>query len=320
VDLLIDRVRHYLAAVGYHEIVTSSFVSRADMERLRLGPSDRRAGCLAISNPRHGGDTLLRTLLLPSLLNVMRHNINADNHLPLRFFQWNKVFRAAVAPRDGKRHPDEDLLPDEPLLFQCGVAGRADTVHGGEPGDLFELKGVLETIAELGVLGWALVPGGAEPFLDRVAQWRVIGADGRQRGWAGRVADDVRAGFAIDLPVVVCEIELSDEMEQARASAMRFEPFARFPVVKRDLSLVVPGATAYSDVVRVVRDAGGELVANVELFDIYSGKGLPENTRALGIRLKFRSAQGSLKGGTVDHSIVQITEALAKRLAVRLRS
>lgn len=318
IDRLIGACRRYLSAVGYHEIVTSSFMSPGELERLGLAPNDRRADCLAVINPRHGGDTLLRTTLLPSLLNVLRHNVNADCPLPLRLFQANKVYLRSLGTRPTQSHPDAVSLPDEPLLLQVGIAGRADRVHGGEPADLFELKGLLEALSELGRLEWRLEPGVNEPFLTPGAAWRVTDSSGRVRGWAGAVSPSVGLGFGIDVPVAVAEIDLTGAEAAARAP-VAFEPFSRFPIVKRDLSLVVPRQVPFADLQSVIREAGGETVASVELFDIYCGSDLPENARALGIRLKFRSARGSLKGKAVDHSIVQITEALARRLSVQLR-
>jgi phenylalanyl-tRNA synthetase beta chain len=97
-------------------------------------------------------------------------------------------------------------------------------------------------------------------------------------------------------------------------------PFSRFPAVKRDLSLLVPAGVAYAAVEDVVREQAGELLESVELFDFYRGKGVAAGAAALGIRLKFRSAKGTLKGTTVDRSLAQVTDALAARLDVRLRA
>jgi phenylalanyl-tRNA synthetase beta chain len=96
-------------------------------------------------------------------------------------------------------------------------------------------------------------------------------------------------------------------------------PFTRFPAVKRDLSLLVPSGVAFGQIQDTVTEVGGELLELSELFDIYRGKGVPEGNAAFGIRLKFRSGTGSLKGETVDAAIGEILAALKDRWAIETR-
>jgi phenylalanyl-tRNA synthetase beta chain len=100
---------------------------------------------------------------------------------------------------------------------------------------------------------------------------------------------------------------------------MKFEPFTRFPAVKRDLSLLVPASMTYGDVRQAVVGAGGPLLESVDLFDIYRGKGVSEGFGAYGIRLKFRSAKGSLKGKVVDVAIEGILRGLRDSLGIEAR-
>jgi phenylalanyl-tRNA synthetase beta chain len=118
--------------------------------------------------------------------------------------------------------------------------------------------------------------------------------------------------------VAVAEIRLSD-LDLA-PEPLAYQEFARFPAVKRDLSLLVPESVSYGQLREVVLDSGGQLLESVELFDLYRGKGLAEGVGAYGIRLKFRSAKGNLKGKTVDRAIQVILEALSDRLQIEQRS
>jgi phenylalanyl-tRNA synthetase beta chain len=128
----------------------------------------------------------------------------------------------------------------------------------------------------------------------------------------------VGAAFDLDLPLAVAEINL-DRLELSPVP-VRYRPFARFPAVKRDLSLLVPRGVTYGRIAGVVRASAGALLEDVELFDIYRGKGLPDGHGAYGIRLKFRSAKGNLKGKTVDLAIAAVLEALARELGIEPRS
>lgn len=317
-DEALGRIRGWLAALGHHEMITSNFQGPDDADALGLAADDLRREALAVINPRHGGDTTLRTSLVPSLLAVVRRNLNAGSEPPLRLFQVARVFWPAGAKREDVRHDDERLLPEEPLFLQIGVAGDGSAGRGGVPQDLLELKGTIEALARHLRLVLDLEVGGSEAWLQAGAQWRIRDADGREVGTAGRLDPAVGRAFDVERPVAVAEIHL-DALD-LDPKGMSYRDFGRFPAVKRDLSLLVPDAVAYGQVEAAVRDTAGPLLASLELFDIYRGKGIPEGHAALGIRLKFRSDKGNLKGKTVDGAIAKVVEALAGRLAIEHRT
>jgi len=317
IDLAQARIRSHLVAGGYAEIVTSSFQTSEDVDRLRLGAEDVRRNCLSILDPHHGGDTVLRTSLLPGLFEVVRRNLNADCLLPARFFQINKVYWPAGRKTVSPRHADDVLLPEEPLLLQLALAGQRGTGAAGVPADLLELKGVVQTLARALGLTWRLVPGGEQPYFTESGQWQIVDGEDKPIGEAGQINAYVRNSYDIEEPVAVAEIDLiRADLEPA---PVLHQSFSRFPAVKRDLSLLVPEGVAYQDLTETLRGAASDLLESVELFDIYHGKGLEAGTRAIGIRLKFRSSKGNLKGKTVDKAIARVEAALADRLGVRLR-
>lgn len=146
-DVARERLRGWLSDCGYAEIVTSSFMEVTDHDRLGLPADDARRKTLSVINPRHGGDTQLRTLLAPSALDVARRNLNAGATPPLRFFQVNRVFRPGLPLDREVRHADEALLPAEPEFVQLVVAGWRETGLGGVPADLLESRGSVEALA-----------------------------------------------------------------------------------------------------------------------------------------------------------------------------
>jgi len=122
----------------------------------------------------------------------------------------------------------------------------------------------------------------------------------------------------MDHRVVLCEIDLG--ALAVAPAPVRYVPFPRFPAVKRDLSLLVPAGVAYATVEATIRETAGEHLSSLELFDIYAGSGIPAGTEAYGIRLKFQSAKGNLKGKTVDAALERILGTLAEQLSVRQRA
>jgi phenylalanyl-tRNA synthetase beta chain len=198
------------------------------------------------------------------------------------------------------------------------VAGSKEAGLDGVPADLLELKGIVEALRSYLRLPLDLKVENGEPFLIPGAQLVILDGEGVSVGTLGRIQPHILESFDIDWPVAVAEIRLSGMSLEPQH--LEYQDFARFPAVKRDLSLLVPENVGYAALEEVVAEAGGPLLDTVELFDIYRGKGLPEGAGAFGIRLKFRSAKGNLKGKTVDRAIQTILEALSSCLGIEQRS
>ena len=316
-DIMLGKARVWFAASGYSELVTSSFMAEKDHDRLGMAEEDLRRQTISVINPHHGGDTRLRTVMLPSLLEVACRNINSGAATPLRMFQINRTYLPGGAKIANPRREDEALLPEEPLFLQFGVAGNKELGLGGVPADLLEIKGTVEALSTFLRLPLTLEPGDSESWLQAGTQWRILDHDGQVVGNAGRVEPGVANAFEVELPVAVVEIELSKLT--LTPLPLQVETFARFPAVKRDLSLLVPETVSYGAIKDKVVAAGGPLLATVDLFDIYCGKGIAEGHGAYGIRLKFRSAKGNLKGKAVDKAIVAILRELKDSLGIEPR-
>jgi phenylalanyl-tRNA synthetase beta chain len=316
-DVAVAKIRSWLSACGFNELVTSSFLTAGDLERMQMPEDDLRFQSLAVMNPHHGGDINLRTHLLPSLLKTACRNLNSGAAAPLHLYQTNRVYWPAGKKAENPRQADDCLLPEEPFYLQVAIVANKELGLDSVPADLLGIKGVIEALSTHLRIPLALKVTDCEPWLAPGQQWAILDSEGHVVGCAGRVTSKTLAAFEIDQPVAVAEINL--DLVDLAPTPMKYEPFTRFPAVKRDLSLLVPQGIVYEDLEKVVREAGGVHLDSVELFDIYRGKGVPEGQGAYGIRLKFRSAKGNLKGKTVDFAIGQILEALASRLKIEHR-
>ncbi len=316
-DVALAKIRSWFGACGYNELVTSSFQAAGDLQRMQMPEDDFRFESLSVMNPNHGGDISLRTHMLPSLLHVACRNINSGAAVPLHLFQANRVYLPGGKKADVTFNADNALLPEEPFLLQFAVAGNKETGLDGVPADLLAIKGVVEALSSYLRLPLVLKVQDCEPWLVPGQQWAILNEEGQTVGNAGRVSAKVLDAFDVNLPVSVAEINL--DLVDLNPVEMKYNPFTRFPAVKRDLSLLVPGGIVYEDIEKVVMEAGGVHLNSVQLFDVYRGKGVAEGHGAYGIRLKFLSAKGNLKGKTVDYAIKQIVEALASRLKIEHR-
>ena len=316
-DIASSKIRSWFAACGYTEIVTSTFMVADDQKNMQMPEEDMRFQSLAVMNSHSGGDLNLRTHMLPSVLDVICRNLNSGAPAPLRLFQNNRVYWPAGRKAVNPLQADDVMLPEEPIFLQFAVAGNKEKGLDNVPADLLEIKGVVEALSSYLRVPLNLEVADVEPWLVSGQQWKVTDEEGTTVGSAGRVSGKVLQANEIDVPVAVAEINL--DLLNLEPREMKYEPFVRFPEVKRDLSLLVPNGTVYGKVEQVVLESGGVHLESVELFDIYRGKGVTEGHGAYGIRLKFRSAKGNLKGKTVDYAIKQIIEALASRLKIEHR-
>ncbi len=317
VDVFNQKVRHWFSARGYSELVTSSFQIPGELDKMQLPEDDMRRESLAVLNPHHGNETRLRTLILPSFLDITRRNLNAGVEVPLRSFQISGIFWPGGQKPANPRHADEVLLPEENRFLQWGIAGSKEKAMDGLPADLMEIKGVVSALSGHVRIPLKLEVADVEPWMQAGAQWRITNAQGKQVGYGGLVDSEVLAAFDIEASVAVAEINLN--LLDLVPTDVCFESFTRFPSVKRDLSLLVPEGVTYAEIEDTVRESGGKHLVSVSIFDVYRGKGVPEGSGAYGIRLKFSSAKGSLKGKSVDRAIGIILEALSSRLKIEAR-
>lgn len=294
-----DRLRDLLCGMGFFEAQTPAFV-----------PEDE--GDVRLQNPLSKEEPVLRREVVPSLLRRLEYNLARGNR-DVRLFELATSFRAI---------PDEEAPAYEEPRVALVVTGRRDPAHwsgGAEPVDIWDLKGLLHRVVALTWGDAAQVdPGEVEGFPGVAgATLRVVGADGRLLGGGGIVP-----GQSLDLPpwagqVFALELTLPNEPSRGRSVAAR--PLPAYPAVERDLALVVADATPVDAVERSAREAAGTLLESVDIFDLYQGEGLPEETRSVAFRFRFRSQERTLTDDEVDRATRRITDRLGEELGVQVR-
>lgn len=294
-----------LAGAGLHEVIGWSWSAPDLADRLRLPDDSALRQAIAVENPMSAEHGLLRTTLLGGLLDVARHNVTrgiAD----VAVFESGAVFN-----RSG------DQLPHEPHMLGALLTGavRRPTWTESQPpqADFFAAKGVLAHLLDTLRVQWRVEPG-AEPYLHpgRSAQVLVCphgGGDEVVVGWLGELHPSVAAEwdlertalFMLDLNVVIAAVP----------GPALYADYTSFPEVRQDLAVVLADTVPAAEVVRVVRDAGGPLLADAEVFDVYRGSHVGAGEVSLAIRLTFRSPERTLTDEEVAERRGAIEEALS---------
>jgi phenylalanyl-tRNA synthetase beta chain len=303
-----EAVRSALVGAGLSEVMTLPFVGAEDADALRLAPDDPRRRTLRVVNPIQSEKPWLRTQLVASLLRTAAAN-RARQQGEVRAFELARVFRALEA----------GALPEEPIEAVALLArGDEQRLWGGAPPPVFfEAKGVAERLlAELGVRA-SFRGGEVEPFLHPGAagEFRV----GRARVAAlGELHPEVARRFELDGPVALVCIDV-DALDRAGRAAVRFREVSRFPAVQRDLALLLAEDVAAGEVADAIREAGGEALQSVRIFDRFAGAGVPEGKVSVAYRLWFQRLDRTLTEPDVSQAMERVLAMLARRFHAELR-
>jgi phenylalanyl-tRNA synthetase beta chain len=302
------RAADALTAQGLHEIVGWSFEGAETAERLRLGARP----FVELENPMSSDQSRLRTTLLGSLLEVGQRN-RSRGAGALRLFEAGAVY---LARTDGP--------PDEPYHLAALLSGavRPPTWRHAEPppADFFAAKGVLTGLLDGLHADWAVTPAAPpEPFLHpgRAAQ---VTVGGTPAGWIGEIHPSVAAHWDWPDPIAAFEIDFDVVTAALRGHITQYADLTSFPEVREDLAVIVSDAVTAAQVLDVVRQAGGALLAGADVFDVYRDEQrIGPGRVSLALRLRFRAPDRTLTDEEVAARRRKIAAALGSQLEGRVR-
>ena len=287
-----DSVKDIMNGFGFFEAVNYSFTDAGMCDKLLLAPEDGRWAMEKILNPISEEMSVLRTSLLPGLLETMGRNV-AKQTDTLRIFEVGKTF---LATGQGIQPREKEMLAGLWTGSRSGVSWHGKTVAC----DFFDLKGVVEGfLAALGISATEVVfspaPEKEFPYF-RKGCGAVVRMGSTCLGSLGEIAPAVCANFALKQGAFVFELDMHSLL-LASPQTIVAQPLPRFPSVERDITMIVDEAVAAGDVcddlLRHTRD--NSLVEDVFLFDVYQGAPLAEGQKSLSFRIVYRSAEKTLK-------------------------
>ncbi|MGE5602717.1 MAG: phenylalanine--tRNA ligase subunit beta [Nitrososphaerales archaeon] len=302
-----EKVRDVLVGCGLDEVITYSMIDVRDEAKLRLPPTSH----VTVLNPLTVERGHLRVTLLPSLIETAQAN--------LRFVERAAIFEVG---RVYLPQPEQEL-PAEPRRLAALLAGPREAgtwlKHDAEPMGFFDLKGVLETlIARLGMTNVAWERG-SHPALHPGRTARML-VNGAEVGVLGELHPQVRAAFDMpNLPVTVMELDL-DALLAGWGAKQEMNTFSSQPAVFEDLAVIVDQATPASQVATLIRQAGGRLLIDVRLFDVYRGGQVPAGKKSLAYSLTFQAPDRTLTAEDTAKARQKIVARLERELGAALRA
>ncbi len=297
-EMVERQVGSLCRAMGYSEIITYSFISPSDLDKIRLSDTDSRRNTMKILNPLGEDTSIMRTTLMPSMMDILTRNHNNRN-TEVRLYELGRTY-----------FQKEDGLAREKKVLTMGGYG--------ETMDFFTLKGGVETLLKkLRIDSVSFHPQKENTFF-HTGRCATIQVKGKEIGVLGQVHPLVAKNYGISGEFFYGELSMESVMELV-GKVPQYQPLPKFPPVNRDIALLCDETTAVGDLSACIQEAGSEILREVTLFDIYQGKGIPEGKKSVAFNLILRSDAGSLTGEEADSEIATILKALEQKLSAVLR-
>jgi phenylalanyl-tRNA synthetase beta chain len=322
-----------LAGRGVNEIVGWSFTDPGVADRLRLEPGDRRRRFVALENPMSEQHSVMRTMLLGSLLDAARVNVSHGQN-DLLLFEQGAVYvwregqgggqtGASSNGGDPRRGGMDHRLPLEHRALGGLIAGRLHPPSWGTPeprrAGFFAIKGYFGAVADALRIPWTVEPA-AEPFLHPGRSARILaGAEQEAVGWIGELHPLVAREYDLTDAAAAFEVDLGRLVRHADA-VPTYRDLTSFPALRQDLAVAVSDDVPADAVVALVRRAGGDLLADARVFDVYRGAQVGEGRTSLALALQFRAPDRTLSDEDVAPLRDRIVAALRDELGGELRA
>jgi phenylalanyl-tRNA synthetase beta chain len=305
------RVKDLLVAQGLSEVINYSFVAPSSCEKILLPPEDFRRKGVALLNPISDELSVMRTTLLPGLLETAVKNINFRT-LDLRIFEMRRIYIPTG---------ESEQLPEEPLYLSALLTGRRDPEGWNQAKgqlDFFDVKGLVEGILEdLNISSVSYSAQDLDPYYHPGKACRVCSGN-RELGSFGELHPSVQENYGIDAPVYYLELNF-EKLIGCRKEMGAAQVPSRFPSTFRDIAMLLPAATPAAEIIACVQGVKAAELEGVELFDLYTGGNIPQGEKSIAVRVRYGSRERTLTDDEVTRLHGRVMTTLQKKLNVSFR-
>ena len=304
---IVKKVRDVFCYAGFSETVHFSFIEAKHAEEFKSAFASEQDQSIALKNPLSSESDTMRTSLLPGLLKTAALNLSRGQK-PLKLFEVGSVYSV---------NPSGDRTEKAVLsAIALGPYELTPWKPRGKEYDFYDLKGVLETLLEHLHLKLQTSPD-SRPFLMPGKSVQVRVGD-KELGYLGQMAPEQSLVGEMGQNIYALELDLG-ALENARSSALRFQPIAKFPETYRDISILVDRPVTSQRAADLILKTGSPLIQKVELYDHFEGKKIQADKKSLTFALSFQSAERTLSDEEVSPLFEKIVQTLKSELGASLR-
>lgn len=310
VQMLQDNAKDILASMGYYEVVNYSFISPLSVALLNLDAEHPYKRFISIKNPLREDQSIMRTTLIPGLLNTMKTNIYNKN-LNLKLFELGTVFYSVK----------EGELPREKKMLSALATGLrySESWSFPEEGiDFYDIKGSLENLFEgLNIMDFNFLSTPDTPYL-HPGKSSIIMVDNTEIGTVGEVHSAVLDGYELSNNVYIFELDF-DLMIKHTFDNKKIKPLSKYPLIHRDIALIVDESVQFKDIYNAINTLSNKLVDNIQVFDVYRGKSVGHGKKSLAYRIKYQSYERTLTDKEVNNIHEKLVSDLVEKVGARIR-
>ena len=302
-------IRDILVGHGLNEIINFSFTAADSADKLLLKDDDVRRKAIKLANPLVAEQAVMRTSLLPGVLEVVSRNTSFRT-MDLKLFE----IRRRYMPTAGE-------MPHETLCIAGALTGLRDDFSWSasrEEVDFYDAKGIVENLLEqLHIRGVKWVADEPETYYHPGKSCSVM--IGRECvGTIGEIHPAVQENFELEKPVYVFELEFEKLVSLSNAKRTIGAP-SRFPDSTRDVALLAPDELAVDRLLECINGVKAREIERVEIFDVYRGTGIQEGFKSIAFRIRYRSYEKTLTDDEVGAIHGKVIAALINKLNVSVR-
>ncbi|GAA0092300.1 phenylalanine--tRNA ligase subunit beta [Paraclostridium bifermentans] len=293
-----DNVKSNSIAVGLNEILTYSFVSPRGVDKLNLAEDDERREFVKIINPLGEETSVMRTTLIPNMLDVISTNLSHKVE-EVYAFECGNTFR----PQEG--------LPVETKKLSIGMYGKEV--------DFFAIKGAVETIlTNVGFDGYEVEPE-TKNLTFHPGRCAKLVYNNICIGTFGELHPDVLENYDLNQRVYVAEIDMDLVFENLNNSKV-YNPLPKYPATTRDIALLVKDEVFVKQIEDIIKANGSDILESYQLFDVYKGAQIEEGHKSIAYSITYRSKDKTLTDEDVAKVHDKIVSELSEKLNANLRS
>ncbi len=297
------RMRQLMIGFGFREAINYSFMHKQSGDRLRLKPDDPRRKLVDILNPLTEDQAVMRTSLVPGLLQTVHYNF-FQQIKNLKIFEIGKIFI----------NEDPRQLPREPeILAGIWTGSRHDASWHGQAADcdFYDIKGVVEgllTALQIDGIQFTQLPEN-ECTYTRTGYTAQILSNNIRLGLVGEIHPVVLANYDLKQTAFLFEL-IVDDLVPLITDTRQSKPIPKFPAIFRDITIIINNDIETQKVVAEAQHRQEELVERFSLLDVFEGKPIAEGKKSVSLRVTYRSSVKTLK----DEDVTPIHQSIADRL------
>ena len=285
-------------SLGYDEIITYSFISPTYYDKIRLPEDSPLWKSMKIMNPLGEDTSIMRTTVMPSMLEILTRNYNYRNK-EAHLYELGRTY-----------FEREDGMADEPKHLSLGVYGPEES--------FFTLKGAVETILDsIRAEDVTYVAEKSDPSY-HPGRCAKVYVKGQEVGTLGQIHPLVAANYGVDAELYYADLKF-DALFASRGADPEYQPLPKFPAVTRDIAVLVDKAVTVGAMESSIQAAAKGLLRDVTLFDIYEGAKLPAGKKSVAFNLVLRADDRSLTAQEADDEVNLVLERLKKDFGAMLR-